>query len=171
MALCTLHLASLLTICTKRNCSMKRFVASVFVACAAMTMPALADTTATASASPSTTASAVQRLPGGTLAQDIVVGKGPEAKKGDTVSVLYTGKLTSGEVFDSTSKRGNEPFEFQLGAGMVIKGWDAGVAGMKVGGKRKLTIPPDQGYGSRGAGGAIPPNATLVFDIELLKIK
>lgn len=102
--------------------------------------------------------------------EDEVVGTGAEAVAGKTVSVHYTGWLTDGTKFDSSVDRGT-PFEFQLGAGQVIKGWDEGVAGMKVGGKRKLTIPPDMGYGARGAGGVIPPNATLVFDVELLDVK
>ncbi len=102
--------------------------------------------------------------------EDTVVGKGPEAKAGDTVSVHYSGFLTDGSPFDSSLASG-QPFEFQLGAGDVIPGWDQGVAGMKVGGKRKLTIPPDLAYGAAGAGGVIPPNATLVFDVELLEIK
>jgi FKBP-type peptidyl-prolyl cis-trans isomerase len=102
--------------------------------------------------------------------KDVVVGKGKEAKTGDTVSVHYVGTLTDGKEFDSSKKHG-QPFDFQLGAGRVIKGWDQGVVGMKVGGKRKLTIPPELGYGPRGVPGAIPPSATLVFDIELLAIK
>jgi len=101
--------------------------------------------------------------------KDVVVGKGPEAKSGDTVKVHYTGTLTDGKEFDSSRKR-NEPFQFTLGQGMVIKGWDEGVAGMKVGGKRKLTIPPSKAYGPRGVPGAIPPNSTLIFDVELVEI-
>ena len=102
--------------------------------------------------------------------RDITVGRGKEAKKGDMVVVHYTGRLKSGKKFDSSEDR-NEPFEFPLGAGQVIQGWDEGVAGMKVGGKRKLTIPAELGYGKRGAGADIPPNADLVFEVELLKVK
>jgi FKBP-type peptidyl-prolyl cis-trans isomerase len=101
--------------------------------------------------------------------EDIKEGTGTEAKKGDNVEVHYTGWLTDGTKFDSSV--GRRPFTFRLGAAMVIKGWDAGVAGMKEGGKRKLTIPPELAYGSRGAGGVIPPNATLVFEVELLKVR
>jgi len=97
-------------------------------------------------------------------------GNGPVATAGQTVSVHYTGWLTDGTKFDSSVDRG-QPFSFTLGAGQVIKGWDEGVAGMKVGEKRKLTIPSDLGYGDRGAGSVIPPNATLVFDVELLGIQ
>lgn len=100
---------------------------------------------------------------------DLRAGEGREAKSGDQVSVHYTGRLEDGTEFDSSRKRGT-PFSFPLGAGRVIRGWDYGVAGMKVGGQRKLTIPPEEGYGSQGAGGVIPPNATLVFDVELVKI-
>ena len=101
--------------------------------------------------------------------EDLQPGTGTEAKAGDTVQVHYTGWLTDGTQFDSSHDR-NSPFTFKLGAGRVIKGWDEGVAGMRVGGKRKLTIPPDLGYGARGAGGVIPPNAELIFEVELLKI-
>ena len=107
--------------------------------------------------------------PSGLKYEDLVEGKGDSAKPGQTVTVHYTGWLTDGKKFDSSKDRGR-PFSFPLGQGRVIKGWDEGVQGMKVGGKRKLTIPPQLGYGARGAGGAIPPNATLVFEVELLKI-
>ena len=99
--------------------------------------------------------------------QDLLEGKGPSPKPGSHVMVHYTGWLTNGTKFDSSLDR-NQPFAFTLGRGEVIKGWDEGVATMHVGGKRKLTIPPALGYGSRGAGGVIPPNATLIFDVELL---
>ena len=107
--------------------------------------------------------------PGGLQIEDVKVGTGDTAEAGKSVSVHYTGWLTDGKKFDSSKDRG-QPFEFPLGGGRVIKGWDEGVKGMKVGGVRKLTIPPEMGYGARGAGGVIPPNATLVFEVELLKV-
>ena len=104
------------------------------------------------------------------IIEDLTVGNGATATAGQSVSVHYTGWLTNGQKFDSSVDR-NDPFEFRLGAGQVIPGWDQGVAGMQVGGKRKLTIPPDLAYGARGAGGVIPPNATLVFEVDLLGIR
>ncbi len=103
------------------------------------------------------------------IIKDIIVGNGAEAKSGDTVTVNYVGTLDDGKKFDSSYDR-NEPFPFNLGAGDVIKGWDLGVAGMKVGGKRELTIPPELGYGERGRSTIIPPNATLHFTVELLDV-
>jgi FKBP-type peptidyl-prolyl cis-trans isomerase len=106
----------------------------------------------------------------GLVIEDVVVGSGPEATgPGQFVTVHYTGWLTDGTEFDS-SRRRDEPFGFPLGVGYVIPGWDQGVVGMRVGGKRKLTIPPELGYGSRGAGGVIPPDATLVFEVELVDL-
>jgi FKBP-type peptidyl-prolyl cis-trans isomerase len=101
--------------------------------------------------------------------QDIVVGQGAEAKKGDTLRMHYRGKLEDGTEFDSSYNRG-EPFEVPIGAGFVIRGWDEGIPGMKVGGKRVLTIPADMAYGERGVPGVIPPNATLIFEVELVEI-
>ena len=131
-----------------------------------------APTTAATPAATTTAAAPTQTMQNVTelKKEDIKVGDGAEAKAGQTVSVHYTGWLTNGTKFDSSVDRG-QPFDFKLGAGQVIPGWDQGVAGMKVHGKRKLTIPPNMGYGERGAGGVIPPNATLVFDVELLAVK
>lgn len=117
--------------------------------------------------------SAIVSLPG--LAaevqiRDITKGSGAEAEVGSTVIVHYTGWLTSGEKFDSSRDR-NQPFSFTLGEGQVIRGWEQGVVGMQVGGKRELIIPPELGYGARGAGGVIPPDATLKFEVELLEVK
>ncbi len=106
----------------------------------------------------------------GLVYEDTVVGNGAEAVAGNFVTVHYTGWLTDGSKFDSSKDR-NDPFQFPLGMRHVIGGWDEGVQGMKVGGTRKLTIPPELGYGARGAGGVIPPNATLVFEVELLGVQ
>jgi FKBP-type peptidyl-prolyl cis-trans isomerase len=115
--------------------------------------------------------------PGEPFMTDIKTGAGPAIKKGQTAVVHYTGWLYSdsapenkGTKFDSSRDR-NQPFDFELGAGMVIRGWDEGVEGMQVGGQRRLVIPPEKGYGAQGAGGVIPPNATLVFDVELVEIE
>jgi FKBP-type peptidyl-prolyl cis-trans isomerase FkpA len=117
---------------------------------------------------------AIVTTPSGLQYDDVKVGDGAEAKAGQNVTVHYTGWLrnddgSKGSKFDSSKDR-NDPFEFALGAGMVIRGWDEGVQGMKIGGTRVLTIPADLGYGARGAGGVIPPNATLIFEVELLGV-
>ena len=108
--------------------------------------------------------------PSGLQYRDDKVGEGQEAKAGNLVAVHYTGTLTDGKKFDSSRDRG-QPFQFGLGAGQVIRGWDEGVAGMKIGGRRTLVIPPELGYGSRAMGNVIPANSTLVFDVELLGIR
>ncbi len=108
--------------------------------------------------------------PSGLQYEDITEGNGPAAKAGDSVEVHYTGWLKDGTKFDSSLDRG-QPFGFQLGARRVIQGWDEGVAGMKVGGKRKLVIPSGLAYGARGAAGVIPPNAELTFEVELLRVR
>ena len=141
---------------------------ALFVAMAALAMvPLWAQTDTSAptkvTGKPKSTASGVQYW-------DITVGTGTQASSGKTVKVNYTGWLTNGKKFDSSVDRGT-PFSFKLGAMQVIKGWDEGVAGMKVGGKRQLKIPPEAGYGAQGVGGGlIPPNSTLVFDVELLDV-
>jgi len=112
----------------------------------------------------------VETTASGLRYEDEVVGTGEQPKKGQVVIVHYTGTLTNGTKFDSSRDR-NQPFEFVLGVGQVIKGWDEGLSTMKVGGQRKLYIPAELGYGSRGAGGVIPPNAELVFDVELLGVR
>jgi peptidylprolyl isomerase len=132
--------------------------------------PKPASTPAASAGSPGAASSApMTKTASGLQYQDMTAGSGPAAKSGDKVSVHYTGWLENGTKFDSSVDRG-QPFNFTLGAGQVIPGWDEGVAGMQVGGKRKLIIPAALGYGSQGAGGVIPPNATLIFDVELLGI-
>ena len=107
----------------------------------------------------------------GLVIEDIIEGDGKEANDYNKVVVNYTGKLEDGSIFDSSLSPGKEPFTFTLGVGSVIKGWDMGVKGMKVGGMRKLTIPPELGYGDRGAGNVIPPGATLIFEVELIEVE
>lgn len=127
-----------------------------------------ADTVKTASDS-NTNKNMPEQNTGGLVIVDEVIGTGATATAGDNVTVDYVGMLTNGTVFDASKNRGNAGFTFILGAGQVIKGWDVGVAGMKVGGKRKLTIPADMAYGNQAVGGVIPANSTLVFEVELLK--
>ena len=123
-------------------------------------------TSAAASASPAApTSLPITKL----LIEDTQVGTGTAAASGNTITVNYTGMFTDGKVFDTSL--GKKPFEVQIGVGQVIVGWDQGILGMKVGGKRRLIIPADLAYGEKGAGGVIPPNATLIFDIELLDVK
>lgn len=128
--------------------------------------------TAAAPATPAPVAPVVQEvtMSSGLKYVDLAVGDGALAEDGMTVAVHYTGWLADGTKFDSSRDRGERPFTFQLGAGQVIRGWDEGVKGMRVGGKRKLTIPSDLGYGERGAGGVIPPNATLVFEVDFMGV-
>jgi FKBP-type peptidyl-prolyl cis-trans isomerase len=111
------------------------------------------------------------KMKSGLIIVDNVVGEGLEAEKFDILTVNYTGKLEDGTVFDSSKNPGRDPFRFTVGAGQVIQGWEEGFIGMKIGGTRTLTIPSEMGYGARGAGDAIPPNATLVFEIELLEVE
>ena len=112
-----------------------------------------------------------EEMGNGLIIEDLVVGEGAEAQDYNKVVVNYTGSLEDGSVFDSSLNPGREPFTFTLGVGSVIKGWDLGVKGMKVGGKRKLTIPPELGYGDQGSSGVIPPGATLIFEVDLLEVE
>jgi FKBP-type peptidyl-prolyl cis-trans isomerase FkpA len=149
---------------------MSRPLALVTLLVALVAVPAfVAPALAAAPAAPAKTTGKGTTTASGLKYWDLKKGSGATAKAGDSVKVHYTGWLTDGKKFDSSLDR-DEPFSFKLGAGMVIKGWDEGVAGMKIGGKRQLRIPPDLGYGAGGAGGVIPPNATLVFDVELLGV-
>jgi FKBP-type peptidyl-prolyl cis-trans isomerase len=144
--------------------ALRRFATAIVLFLFAATNVAHADTSA-----PSKTKGKPVTTPSGLKYWELKKGSGAVAKAGDSVQVHYTGWLTEGKKFDSSVDRGS-PFAFKLGAGMVIKGWDEGVAGMKVGGKRQLHIPAELGYGARGAGDAIPPNADLIFDVELLGV-
>ncbi len=138
----------------------------------ASSFPSATITPSTAPVATSSATKAVKTITtmDGLKIEDEVMGTGTEATAGHKITVNYSGTLTDGTKFDSSYDRGT-PFTFNLGAGEVIKGWDEGFTGMKVGGKRKLTIPPELGYGANGAGGAIPPNATLIFEVELLKVE
>lgn len=139
-------------------------------ACNKLTAPPPGGTT-TAAPAPGAAPAAAPKLVEGLQKTDLVVGTGAEAKAGDSVRVHYVGTLEKdGSQFDASRNHGDKGFTFELGAGRVIKGWDLGVAGMKVGGKRTLIIAPELGYGERGAGASIPPNATLKFEVELLEV-
>jgi FKBP-type peptidyl-prolyl cis-trans isomerase FkpA len=111
------------------------------------------------------------KMKSGLIIVDNVVGEGLEADKFDILTVNYTGKLEDGTIFDSSKNPGRDPFRFTVGMGQVIRGWDEGFVGMKIGGTRTLTIPPEMGYGARGAGDVIPPNAVLIFEVELLEVE
>ncbi len=132
----------------------------------AVTIPA----SPTATPTSTTSSGKVITTPSGLKYEDLKVGTGATPKTGQTVSVQYTGTLENGTKFDSSRDRG-VPFEFQIGTGQVIPGWDEGLSTMKVGGRRNLIVPPNLGYGAAGAGGVIPPNATLIFDVELVGVK
>ena len=140
------------------------------VACTSSESPTAPQVKTATTVAPASTSNAPQTTASGLIIETLTTGSGPTAKSGDKVSVHYTGWLTNGTKFDSSRDR-NEPFSFRLGAGQVIPGWDEGVAGMQPGGKRRLTVPAQLAYGTRGAGGVIPPNAVLIFEVELLAIQ
>jgi len=153
---------------------MKNTFAVVVVTLLASTLliagePPAATTKPAATAAAAAAAGKTETKPNGLKITHVAPGTG--AKAGDNVSVLYAGKLQDGTEFDSSAKHGNEPIDFVLGKGMVIKGWDEGLEGMQVGEKRVLVIPPSLGYGEQGAGGVIPPNATLTFEVELVGLR
>lgn len=149
---------------------MNRLASFAFAASLALGVPACQKSSSDSGGNTKVTTDAAQKTASGLGYTILTPGTGAEAKAGQTVRVNYTGWLTDGTKFDSSLDTGS-PFEFELGAGMVIKGWDEGVVGMKVGEKRKLVIPPALGYGARGAGGVIPPNATLVFEVDLVSVR
>ena len=140
------------------------------VACTSSETPSAPAVSTTTAVAPASASNAPRTTSSGLIIETLATGSGPAAKSGDKVSVHYTGWLTNGTKFDSSRDR-NEPFKFRLGAGQVIPGWDEGVAGMQPGGKRRLTVPAHLAYGPRGAGGVIPPNAVLIFEVELLAIQ
>jgi len=148
---------------TNTQKSGNRFFSLALLFCSLISFNLLADN------APTTTTCKKEKDVKTLVKKDLKKGTGEEAKAGSAVTVHYTGCLTNGTKFDSSLDHGS-PFTFNLGQGQVIKGWDKGVEGMKVGGKRKLIIPADMGYGAAGAGGVIPPNSTLVFEVELLKV-
>ena len=143
--------------------------ALTLIACTSGEAPSTPSVTPNPSA-PASASNAPRTTPSGLIIETLAAGSGATAKAGDKVSVHYTGWLTNGTKFDSSRDR-NEPFNFNLGAGQVIPGWDEGVAGMQPGGKRRLTVPAHLAYGPRGAGGVIPPDAVLIFEVELLAIQ
>ena len=170
-----MRLAILLSLCVvacggERNADSAKSAASPPDTTSATTTTTAVTTPGTFAPSLGVDLASMTKTPSGLAYKDVKVGGGPAAHAGQTATVHYTGWLPNGTKFDSSRDR-NEPFDFPLGAGHVIKGWDEGVAGMKVGGRRQLVIPPGLAYGDRGAGGVIPPNATLVFDVELLGVK
>ena len=153
-----------------RNPVLSTIATLLLAACTSNDTPTPAQPAVKPATTPSAVTGSARTTPSGLVIETLATGSGPVATPGNKVSVHYTGWLTDGTKFDSSRDR-NEPFSFSLGAGQVIKGWDEGVTGMQPGGKRKLTIPAELAYGPRGAGGVIPPNAVLVFEVELLGIQ